>query len=328
MPNSAVIVQMRQFKASLLAGERTQMAEMASRWLSVERRLSAQMDALALEMANIARDGGTVSQGTLMTQVRYRELLVQLTDELEGYTGYAERTIADRQRQLVRLGIRQAEQAITTQGVVAGFNRLPVEAVTGLVGLSADGSPLRTLLAQSWPHAAQRLTDELINGIALGYNPRKVARLMAQGMASARDRMEVIARTEQLRVYRTASLESYKASGVVKSYVRLSARDNRVCAGCLAVDGEEYDLATEFQGHPQCRCTLVPKIEGIPLRFQRGSAWFAEQPASTQRAILGPGRFDLWANGQFDFAEFATLRRNAIWGDAIVPTTIRELVGA
>lgn len=326
MPDSAVIIQMRQFKASLLQGEQSQMREMASRWLGVERRLSAQMDALALEMANIARDGGTVSQHTLMTQVRYRELLIQLTDELEGYTDYAERTIADRQRQLARLGIKHAEQAITGQGIRAGFNRLPIQAVEHLVGLAGNGTPLNNLLTSAWPLAADRLTQELINGVALGYNPRKTARLMARGMASARDRMEVIARTEQLRVYREANLQSYRASGVVTSYRRLATHDDRVCAACLMDEGTEYSLNDSLPEHPQGRCALVPMVMGVKQpTWRAGADWFVEQPVATQTAILGKGRYDAWQRGLFGLDELVTVKPNAIWGDSLQVTPLREL---
>lgn len=327
MPDSEVIRVMRGFKRDLLAGERAQMQEMARRWLDVERRLQAQMDALALEMDAIQRNGGFVSRELLLNQVRYRELVMQLTDELEGYTEFAEVQITAQQRRLTRLGVAHGERAITAQGIRTGFNRLPIEAVQNLVGLVGDGSPLRALLVQSWPLSANRLTQELINGVALGYNPRKTARLMAQGARGSLERMMVIARTEAMRVYRTASLESYRASGVVTSYVRLSARDNRVCAGCLAADSEEYDLATDFQSHPQCRCTLIPKIAGIPLRFQSGAAWFEEQPAATQLEILGRGRYKLWATGEVtNFKDFFTVRPNTTWGDSLQVTPLRKLV--
>ena len=328
VPDSAVIVTMRQWKAALLRDERTQMQEMARRWLNVERRLTAQMEALAYEMDAIKRDGGMVSRELLMNEARYRQLLAQLTRELEGYSDNVAVQITAQQRRLARLGIAHAENAITAQGVAAGFNRLPVEAVEYMVGLTGNGSPLRTLIAQSWPLSAEGLTQELINGVALGYNPRKTARMMAQGATASLDRMMVIARSEQLRTYRTATLESYKASGVVTSYLRLSARDSRVCAGCLAADSEEYDLQTEFKSHPQCRCTLAPKVEGIPLKFQSGAEWFEEQPATTQRDILGKGRYALWAQGDVtNFKEFMTVRTNAVWGDAIVPTPLKELAG-
>jgi SPP1 gp7 family putative phage head morphogenesis protein len=329
MPDSAVIVAMREFKRDLLAGERAQMQEMATRWLGVERRLSAQIDALAYEMDAIKQGGGTVSREMLMTNVRYRELLGQLTDELEGYTDYAERTISDRQHQLARLGITQAERAIRVQGVRVGFARLPIEAVEGLVGLAGDGTPLANLLAASWPLSAQRLTRELVNGVALGYNPRKTARLMAQGMASSQQRMELISRTETLRVYREANRQSYIRSGVVTGFRRLATHDRRTCAACLMAEGEFYELNEEMPTHPQCRCTLVPIVSGVPApTWQAGEAWFVEQDQATQMDILGKGRYYAWQNGDYELDELVTVKPNATWGDSLQVTPLRELQSA
>lgn len=329
MPDSEVIRVMKSFKSSLLREERAEMTRMAQAWLGVERRLSGDMAALAAEMHDIAEGGGTVSADLLFDHRRYRLLMRQLTDELGTYTRYADRTITDRQAQLARLGIDHAVSAIEAQGVRAGFARLPVEAVERMVGLAGNGSPLRTLLTATWPDAAEGLTQQLIRGVALGWNPRKTARAMAAGSTRSLDRMMNIARSEQMRVYRTASLDAYKATNFIKSYKRLSARDSRTCAGCLAADSTEYALEVEFKSHPSCRCTLVPIIDGLPpLRFQSGTEWFAEQDVKTQREILGPTKYGMWSRGMVDFSEFASVRHNATWGDAIVPTTVRELTGA
>lgn len=329
MPDSAVITLMRQFKASLLTQEQTQMSEMASRWLGVERRLDSQMQLLAYEMDAIKRDGGTVTPEMLMSQVRYRELLVQLQGELDGYTEYADRTITDRQRQLARLGIRHGEQAIRAGGVQAGFNRLPSEAIENIIGFAGDGSPLANLLQQSWPLAAHGMTQELINGVALGYNPRKTARMMAQGATGSLDRMMVIARTEQLRTYRTTNLQSYVASGVVESYQRLATHDSRVCAACLMDEGAEYQLDEMMALHPQDRCTLVPKIIGIPTpKWVSGADWFNQQDPARQKDILGKGRYYAWQNGDFELDQLVKVKPNATWGDSLGVTPLRDLVSA
>lgn len=317
---------MRQYKAALLRDERAQMQEMARRWLAVERRLTGQMEALAWQMDAIKRDGGIVSRELLMNDARYRQLLVQLTGELERYSDNVAVQITAQQRRLARLGIAHAENAITVQGVTAGFNRLPIEAVEYMVGLTGNGSPLRTLIAQSWPLSADGLTQELINGVALGYNPRKTARLMAQAATGSLDRMMVIARTEQLRVYRQANRESYLASGVVTAYKRLATHDSRVCAACLMDEGHTYELGEEMPEHPQGRCTMVPLVEGMPNpKWQLGREWFEEQPAATQRDILGKGRYYAWQNGDFDLDEIVTVKPNPTWGPSIAVTPLREL---
>jgi SPP1 gp7 family putative phage head morphogenesis protein len=328
MPDPEVIQVMRQFKASLLAGEQSQMQEMARRWLAVERRLQGQMDALALEMTQIKQDGGTVSVETLLNQTRYRELMTQLSSELETYSGYVERSITDRQGQLVRLGVKHAEQAITSQGLTGAFNRLPIEAVEHLAGFASNGSPLNRLLMLSWPDAAAGLTQELITGVALGYNPRKTAKMMAQGMTGSLDRMMTIARTEQLRAYRSANLESYRASGVVTQYKRLATHDSRVCAGCLMAEGTVSELSEVMATHPNCRCTMVPIVRGLPSpQWKQGQEWFEEQDQATQMGILGKGKYYAWQNGDYDLGELVKVVPNITWGDTLQTRTLGELTG-
>lgn len=327
MPDSAVIVAMRQWKAALLREERAQMAAMSRAWLSVERALYADMNLLAEQMTRVARDGGTVTQGMLFQDDRYQQLMAQLTDELTRYTPYVERTISDRQRQLARLGIDHAARAIEAQGVSAGFARLPVEAVENMVGLAGDGSPLSALLRRSWPDAAQGITNALIRGVALGYNPRKTARLMAQGSTRSLDRMMNVARTEQLRVYRESSLQSYRASNVVSGYRRLCSHDDRVCASCLADEGQLYDLGTTMPEHPSGRCAPIPQVIGVPQpQWLKGEAWLREQPPATQLSILGKGRFNLWDAGRIGLQDLITIVPNDIWGDSLQVTALRELV--
>lgn len=329
MPDSAVVLQMRQFKADLLRDERTQMREMARRWLAVERRLDGNLAALAERMAAVQRDGGTITNGMLYGEERYRALIGQLTQELDKYSDYAERTIEQRQRQLATLGINHAESSIRVQGVGVGFNRLPIEAVQNMVGLAGNRSPLRSLLVASWPDGVEGLTQALINGVALGWNPRKVAREMARGSARSLDRMMVIARTEQLRVYREANMQSYIASGVVESYMRLATHDARVCPMCLLLEGTIYPLNVMMPTHPQCRCTLVPNVAGIPSpKWQKGETWLKEQPAATQRSILGNGRYDAWQAGKFDLMDIVQIVPNPIWGDTLRSRPLQELIGA
>ena len=329
MPDPLVVVTMREYKAALLRGERTHLQEMARRWLGVEGRLMGQMDALAAEMTRIKADGGVVARELLWNDVRYRTLLVQLTQELEGYTGYADRTIAARQGQLARLGLSHSTEAMAVQGVQMGFNRLPREVVENMVGLLGNGSPLRSLLVASWPDAADGLTDALVNGVALGYNPRKTARMMAQGATGSLQRMMVISRTESLRVYRQASLDNYRASGVVTGYKRLCSHDSRVCPACLADEGTLYSLDEQMPEHPQGRCVAIPVVEGVPQpRWLAGQDWLQQQDAATQQSILGPGRYAAWLAGAIDLREMARVVNNATWGPSLQVVPLGELVSA
>lgn len=324
MPDSLVVQIMRQNKLALLAREQVQMAAMAQRWLAIEQALDAQISALAEEFARLARDGVTPSQSKLFQMDRYQSLLKQLYVELDSYTGYADSLITSQQRAYANLAIAHSNAALDASGVGAGFDKLPIEAVENAVGITGDGSPLRSLLVDTWPDAAQAMTNELIRSTALGVNPRETALRMKNGTTRSLNRMLNIARSEQLRVYKEVSRSAYKASGVVTSYRRLATKDQRSCSGCLAADGLEYSLDVPFESHPSCRCTLVPVVNGVSPEWEKAPEWFARQAESVQKEILGPGRFKLYKDG-IDFKDFATVRTNETWGDAIVPTTLREL---
>jgi len=62
-----------------------------------------------------------------------------------------------------------------------------------------------------------------------------------------------------------------------------------------------------------------------PVQFQTGQEWFRQQPEATQRRILGPGRFEAWRNRGATLDDMVTVVPNDTWGDAIVPTLVRNL---
>jgi SPP1 gp7 family putative phage head morphogenesis protein len=332
-PYPLVVRVMLAFKAALLNNEAEQIEEMALRWTKLEDALQGSFDALAFELDGKRQDGETLTISKLIRMQRYQRLLDQVNDQLDFYTTFAEGSIRTGQLSMLGLGIQHAIEAIkayfVTRGKVAGaFDVLPVSAIESMVGLAGDGSPLRTLLKDSWPAAVEGLTSQLINAIALGKNPTETARAMRDGFGVGFNRAINIARTEQLRVYRTANLEQYKASNLVKGYKRLSARDVRVCPACLmADDGTIYALDVSFEAHPQCRCTLVPVVVGLPVvAWQDGQSWFMAQTPAAQRGILGSGRFDAWQSGQFDLADLVRREDDDSWGTSLRTANLKELI--
>ncbi len=317
-----------QHRAAILAREAAQTAEQARAWLGVERALQAQVDALAYELANTA----TPTMGQLVRAERYRALRRQLDAELRHYVDYLEPRITAGQRNMITDAISHSTATVNAIATEAGtsvqFNRLPVSAVENMVGIAGDGSPLRAVLNDATSGAGDALGQQLINGTALGKNPLAVARqALRMGLGSSFTRLQAISRTEQLRVYRMATLQSYQNSNVVIGYVRRSARDNRVCPGCLMADGRRYGLNEGFDAHPQCRCYLLPILDSVPFpALETGQEWFANQSEATQRQMLGKGRFEAWQSGQATLDDMVTRRTSDTWGGALVPTPVRDLV--
>lgn len=330
MPPLVVDV-MTAHRAALLRRERTQMQSMAQHWLTVERALR---DEIVRFTERVHADGLTPSQirSRQFQLDRFASLLRQVQTELVRYTDYATPLITEQQREYAATGIDHAADAINAVGEQAGvtirFDRLPVAAVENMAGLAGDGSPLRTLLQGSFGVGAEGMFNQLLAGVALGRNPRVVARMMVRdGLSQSLTRMMLIARTEQLRVYRESSRQTYIHSGAVERYKRLASKSRRTCAACLMADGQVYDLDVPFEEHPMGKCVPVPVLVGLPpVQWTEGRDWFVTQPPDVQRSILGPGRYNAWKEGIFDLDQLVSRRENPIWGASLVPTPLRDLL--
>jgi hypothetical protein len=322
---------LREQRQALLAGERTQMREMARRWLELEQTLEGMTMSLALEIERMRELGIPITEGKIMQLERYQSLLLQVRAEVDLYARYADDLIRSRQSELAALGASDAGTALTTAmrqaGVGAYFNRLPVQAVQAMVGLAGDGSPLYQLLGESYGDAAQGLTAKLLEGVALGYNPVKTAHMMADGMGMGLNRALVVASTEQLRVYREASRLQYQESGVVKGYRRMAKHAQDVCAACLMAEGTFYKTEETFEEHPSGHCTLLPVIEGLKEpKWTYGEAWFRAQNDSVQEQILGSGHFRAWKEGKFKLKDIVKRKTDPVWGSWLSPAPLTELV--
>lgn len=327
MADPAVVVAMRAFKRDLLARETGQMAAMTRRWLQIEKTLQGDLNALLGKADEWRKDGRNPTRAMIMGEERYRSLIAQANAEATRYQHYAEGLITSEQRYLGELGIEHAAEAIRAAGGVS-FNILPRDAVEYMTGLCGDGSPLFSLLKERAiaPDAVSGLTDALVKGIGAGYNPTKVARQMADGLSAGLQKALVIARTEQLRVYRTANVAQYRESGVVKSFRRLATKDARTCLACLARDGELIPLGREMYDHPMGRCTSIPVLEAGPeIEVETGAQWFERQSDGKQREILGAQRYKEWKGGVFQFSNLARVTHNDTWGDGLRVPTLQEL---
>lgn len=329
MPDSKLVELARANKAAILAEEEDAMYEMARRWLQIEKVIEDDLEFLAMKAAQMKADGQTVNQAILLREERMQRLLWQVRSETGKYATWAEELISKYQGIFAEQGLEFAAAGILAglneYGMSIGFGRLNVDAIEAMIGFAGDGSPLEKYLREIHGKATDGILDKLVEGVAQGLNPQKIAANMADGFAGGLQQAMNTARTETLRAYRTATLMQYDASGLVVGYKRVSARDADVCAGCLFTDGQFYDDLSAFDEHNQGRCTLVPVLKDLPEpTWESSEDWFAGQPESVQAQILGGGRFEAWKNGT---PLEAMVKRvdHPIWGGAFVPTPVGEL---
>ena len=247
-----------EFRRAVELKELGMLDEMASRWLMIENRLDADITALAYELQRLKEEGKIITESVVLQSQRYKALREQIQREIEKYNReYAVGMIADQQEQYARLGINAAQTAMrSAMGTIGyNFNLINIDAVASMIGFAGNGSPLYTLLQKDYGDAVSGLINALINGIARGYGPVKTAREMANGFGMGLDHAILIARTETIRSYRTATTEQYRKSGAVTGFRRLVWKPT-ACMACLMRDGELFDVEEELTDHPAGKAEL------------------------------------------------------------------------
>jgi hypothetical protein len=329
MPGPSTVDQvLAEYRRLLAARDAALARELVRRWRAIEVAMQGRIDALASEMSVLWAGGTAPTRAMLLRQERYRDLIAQAQEQTRRYSRTAAGLIQAEQWRAAQDGIDMAVAAVRAVGVDISFSILDVESVNAMIGYARDGTPLAQLLMRDYPETAARLTETLVRGTSMGYGPRKVARLMRDDMAGNAQRALVVARTEQMRALRAGNVAEYRASGVVTSYTRHCARDDRTCLGCLLEDGREYTTMEQFGDHPNGRCTCTPTVAGIPSPFkQTGREWLEGLPAERQQGIMGQQRYEAWKAGDVALDDMARMHTDPVWGESPQVVPMKELLG-
>ena len=349
MPNpSPLVLQLaQQFRTQLLSRERRAATAMVRYYGESWRRLQRDVMQLRVDVESLRAMGEEPGRGMLWQLERARAIRSQAEREMAHFAAFAGDAITASQREAIIAGERNAHELLLASfprdaNLQISFSAMPRAAVEMLVGFLADGSPLKALIEAAVGEAADDFAQTMVTGLTAGWNPRKLARELRAKYGMGLTRSLRIARTEQLRAYRTASDESYKRSGVVIEKERMSAQDTRVCLACIVLDGTRYPVEEPMDEHVQGRCVFVPitktwaemGIDAPEPDFSRELAqdWFARQDEATQQQMMtdsiGKGAYDAWKAGQFTLADIPKLRENSVWGDSWTPKGMGELLGA
>ncbi len=330
----------RQFQQQLLQHERAAASEMVRYYGTIWQSLNAQIQELAKAYyADPERSAQWLYRyerlATLrsQTEAQIREFAAFSGTSIRAQQLYAVEQAQQHAEQLIRLALGELPEGISIQ-----LNRLPVEALSDLVGLLGNGSPLRDLLNELPGMAGQAVADGLVTGLALGWNPRRIASTIREALGNNLVRALRIARTETLRSYRESTLRNYQGNAhVLHGWIWMSARNERTCAMCWAMHGTTHGLDEHLDDHPNGRCTMLPWTKswaelgfaGIEDRppVERGINLFVKLDPEKQRSILGPAKYAAWRDGKFELKQITGRRSSARWGSMRYEKSLKELLG-
>lgn len=298
-------------------------------------QIEAEYRALNDRIKQAEENGEAISPSWAFRQERYKTLMAQISAQNAALMDVARQQIDAGVESAANLGAQHAEGLTTaiSPSVRGTFSSLPTDAVKAIAGAVQDAeSPVHQLLNSiAGADVGFYLSRQIANGIVTGRNPNVTARMMRQEYAGlSLARATRIARTETMRAYREGAHQSYlRNSDVVGEWMWLAARQSRTCACCWAMSGTRHPLTERLDGHPNCRCRAIPVplsaqqlglpdgidvTPGILTEEQSGEKLFADLPDDVKLAVLGPGKFKAYKEGQIALSDLVSRKQSEVWG--------------
>lgn len=294
-------------------------------------RLRGDIDALADEIA--AMDSPPA--GKVRRSERYKHLLNDALDELTRYQGFMGVEVDALGKAMVDRGIAESRQLIAAaygdSRIVGMLRDLPPETVEQLLGFLDPAGPLYKRLSELAPTTVDRLADVILQSVAMGKNPRVLAReIVNRGLGMGLTDSLRMARTVQLWSYREATRANYVANGdVVKGWVWYATLgDPRTCASCIAMHGTIHPLDEPLNDHHNGRCAAIPiTITRRNPVEQTGEEWFNQQSDTAQEQILGKGKYQAWVDKKFTFSQLTKEHDDQVYGMMRTEASLKDLLG-
>jgi SPP1 gp7 family putative phage head morphogenesis protein len=338
-----------QYRSQLASNDAKAMHTLNTAHAHTVKVMQPHLDKLYSQIAEKQASGEPVPLSWLYEQKRLQSTKDMIANNIDHYGALAETQTTSLVHTGAQLGVQSGMAQLNASkpaGVHFSFGVPHPDAIANIVGATSKGSPLADLFAGFGDEAANKAAKALITGITLGDNPRTIAPLVEDALDISRSRALTIARTEMLRAYRQANLETFKANSDVVQQARWTCDlSPRTCAACLAMDGTLHDLDEDIGFHPNCRCVLTPitaswddilgslGIDTSDLKDssslddrQTGAEWFDAQSESTQRKILGNAKYEAYSNGDFQFHQLAKKTSDPDWGPGLTERPLKELV--
>ena len=312
----------KQFRDRLLKLDEQAMGRLVSSYQGLYSRLKDKIDLFLLAYGQL--EDPTRSQ--IAKLARYGELIRAIEDELTRYSAYAQVEISNGARLAIEQAIANSAAYLKVYGITAP-QTVPAQAIETMLGfLQPDGVMFQRLSRLAGTYA-QEIADAILEGVGLGYNPVKVAKLIENSLGMGLTDALRWARTSQLYAYREATRANYIAnSDVVQKWVWWAELDGETCASCIAMHGTLHDLDEVLDDHYNGRCAMLPYTGDIPIQ-ETGEDWFNKQDEATQKQIMGDAKYEAWKEGKFEFGQLSSEHTDDVYGLMRGETPLKDLIG-
>ncbi|MBG9788542.1 minor capsid protein [Brevibacillus laterosporus] len=210
---------------------------------------------------------------------RLEALLVQIRQSVEELTAKQERGTKGLLRSnYTDTYYRTVFEIQKGTGVGVSFARVDKESLEKTLQINwKDGNYSERI----WSNRDKLLSEVqtlLSQSFIRGDSSDKTAKALSERMNVSYSHAARIVRTESSYITHQATIDGYKASGVVRKYEILASLDGRTSRICRSLDGKVFKLSEQEVGvtyppfHPNCRTTVVPYFDDeidVGERFSR-----------------------------------------------------------
>jgi hypothetical protein len=261
----------------------------------------------------------------------YKSLISSIEKELLKFQGYAGTVMQQISGEAITLGAKNAG-ILTIEGnpaIAAQWKTLNPAVIENLVSYFGEGSPLMDRLDKFASKNALRVAQTIIDNVALGNNPKKIAYLIRQSLGGGLTDALRMTRTVQIYSYREANRASYIAnSDIVTGWYWMSALDKESCMSCIAMHGTFHTNDETLNDHYNGLCTMIPATIGSksPIE-QTGIEWFNSLPQEEQQRYMGQGKYESWKDGKFELSQLSGNHKDEVYGEMRIEVPLKELIG-
>lgn len=341
MPN--VIETATRFRNQLGSLETSATNDLIDAYQRIVNRLEDKITVL-MSRIEVLEAQGNLTPEAVRKQAVWSSLLNQIEDEIKRYGGFV-----DTQNQLSAnkaLDLAGKHSGLLTRtyfennpALLQAFNttwdRLPNESVEKLLGFLQADSQLSINLNQALGfNAAQNFQNKLLEGIALGYNPKKINSLINQTLSEPLTwSMNTISTTTQYAYRESARANYVNNSEIVGGWKWYAALDGRVCLSCVSKHGQSFTNEQRLNDHHRGRCTQIPVIKDFEkfglenIQVELGENWFNNLPTTQKIERMGQAKYNAYLAGEFKFNELSEAYQNDTFGEMLKEASLRSIIG-
>ena len=144
------------------------------------------------------------------------------------------------------------------------FSMLSKEFIDTAINPEIDGKTFSERIWDDCTLLANRVRDDVSKAMIQGTSTDKLAQQIRKDFGGTAYQARRLINTEVARAVTTAQDEAYRKSGVVGMVMWTATLEDNTCDECASYDGMYYpiDGHPALPAHPNCRCTLVPVVQG------------------------------------------------------------------